>query len=204
MNDRLFPADELTRRSAAQMIAAKFLGLTFVSSLGTATAQSRSGSGGKAKSCIFIRLSGGISHVDSFDIKEDNQDANRNSSPIKTSADGIRVGKYFPKMAQHMDQFALINSMQHTEGVHLFGQHLLDTGYVRRGSIGHPDLGAWVSNLGERRSGALPPFVKIGGSHGGLGAVFFPGRYGALPIADPERGAQFTKLPEEVSEERFA
>ena len=78
-------ADGATRRQFAKMLAAKFLALNFVSKL-PAQANPPAG-GGKANSLILIRFGGGLSHVDSFDIKEANTEANRASQPIKTNAD---------------------------------------------------------------------------------------------------------------------
>ena len=71
-------ADGATRRQFAKMLAAKFLALNFVSKL-PAQANPPAG-GGKAKSLILIRFGGGLSHVDSFDIKEANTEANRSGS----------------------------------------------------------------------------------------------------------------------------
>jgi hypothetical protein len=193
-------ADGSTRRQFARMLAAKFLALDFISKLPAQT--NLPAGGGKAKSLILIRFAGGLSHVDSFDIKEANTEANRASEPIKTNADGILLGKYFTGMAKHMDRFALINSMQHSQGVHFAAGYLMSTGYLRRGTVTHPEMGAWISKYGERRSGDIPPFIKLG-AKSGLGAGFFPGQYGALPIPDPLAGITNCKLPEGVTPQQF-
>ena len=193
-------ADVATRRHFVKMLAANFLALNFVSKL-PAQANPTAG-GGKAKSLILIRFGGGLSHVDSFDIKEANTEANRASEPIKTNADGIRLGKYFKGMANHMDRFALINSMQHTQGVHFAAGYLMSTGYLRRGTVTHPEMGAWISKYAERRSGDIPPFIKLG-AKSGLGAGFFPGQYGALPIPDPRAGITNSRLPTGVTQPQF-
>ena len=97
-----------------------------------------------------------------------------------------------------MDAFALINSMQHTQGIHKQAKYLMDTAYLKRSTITHPELGAWISKYGERRSGDIPPFIKFASS--GLGAGFFPGQYGALLIPDPKTGISNLKSPEGVTE----
>ena len=200
-SDILYKADSKTRRDAVKMLAAQFLGLNLVSNLPTTASAATGAGGGKAKSLIIINFAGGISHVDSFDIKEANKDANRNSEPIKTSADGIRVGKYFKGTAEHMDCIAVINSMQHALGIHGDASYLMKTAYERRSTITHPEIGAWMSKYCEHRSGDIPPFIKMGG--GGLGAGFFPGKYGALPIPDPAKGVSNSALPKGVTNDRF-
>lgn len=199
--DSIQKADGQTRRQAIKMLAAQCLGLNLISNLSTASAATPLG-GGKAKSLIIIKFGGGISHVDTFDIKEANREANNRSEPIRTSADGIRVGKYFSRMGKHMDRMALIHSMQHSQGVHYDASYLMSTAYLRRGTVVHPELGAWISKYGERRSGDIPPFIKLG-AKSGLGAGFFPGEYGALPIPDPSRGITNSKLPKGVPGSRF-
>ncbi|MEM0968147.1 MAG: DUF1501 domain-containing protein [Verrucomicrobiota bacterium] len=201
-NPESFPkADGRTRRDAAKMLAAQCLGLSFVSNLPAAATLPGMG-GGKAKSLIIVNFAGGISHVDTFDIKEGNQEANSRSQPIKTNADGIRIGKYFSRMADHMDRVAVINSMQHALGIHGDASYLMQTAYERRSTITHPEIGAWMSKHCEHRSGDIPPFIKMG-AKSGLGAGFFPGKYGALPIPDPSKGVSNSALPRGVAEDRF-
>jgi len=197
MKDLFLKSDELTRRNVVKGLAAGLLGLHFTNDLAHAKTAALIG-GGKAKSVIFINVSGGFSQVDSFDIKEANKDANKASSPIKSSADGILVGKYFTGMAKHMDKFAVINSMCHTQGTHHHATYLTLTGYESRGTIAHPELGAWASKLGGKGAGAIPPFVKIGNS-GGAGRGFFSSQFSALPVKDPTKGIQFVKTPKGLS-----
>ncbi|MCM8536211.1 MAG: DUF1501 domain-containing protein [Lentisphaeraceae bacterium] len=202
MKDLLLKSDEMSRRKFAMGMATNFLGLSMISSVAHAASTPTIKGGGKAKSVIFIRVVGGLSHVDSFDIKEANKDAMKASAPIKSSADGIRVGKDFSKMAKHMDKFAVINSMHHTQGVHTHASYLMDKSYEKRGTIVHPDLGAWVSKHGTRRSGDIPPFVKVG-KVGSLGTGFFSAKHSALPIKAPTKGIQYSKLAKGVSSEEF-
>ncbi len=201
MKNLLFKSDDMTRRQIVKGLAAGLLGLHFIPQTAWAQTPALSGSK-KAKSVIFINVAGGLSQVDSFDIKEANTDANKASEPIKSNADGIRVGKYFAGMAKHMDKFAVINSMSHTQGTHSHATYLTMTGYESRGTIVHPELGAWVSKLGGKKSGAIPSFIKIGSSDG-AGRGFFSSDYSALPIKDPTKGIQFVKTPDGISSDEF-
>jgi hypothetical protein len=194
--------DDLDRRSFLENMAKGLLAVNIHPGLQAAGDTAQNGGGGKAKSVIIIRVLGGLSHVDSFDIKEANRDSIKASSSIKTKADGIRVGKYFPKMAQHMEKFALINSMFNTQGAHKPAQYLMSTGYEQRGSVLHPDLGGWVNRLSPRISGDIPSYVKVGESRG-QGSGFFGSKYAALPVASPEKGLSNIKRSRDISQKQF-
>ena len=201
MKDIFLKSDELTRRHMVKGLAAGLLGLNFVPELSARSTSTLRG-GGKAKSVIFINVSGGFSQVDSFDIKEANKDAMKAAAPIKSSADGIRVGKFFPKMAQQMDKFAQINSMFNTQGAHNPAQYLMSTGYEQRGTVMHPDLGGWINRLATRTSGDIPSYVKVGESKG-QGCGFFGSKYAALPVASAVQGLQNIKRPRKISQTQF-
>ena len=195
-------ADDLTRRELVKGMAGAFLGLHIIPLSTQAQTGKPAAGGGKAKSVIFIKVTGGLSHVDSFDIKEKNKDAMKASGAVKSSADGILVSKHFPKIARQMDKIALINSMFNTQGAHREAQYLLTTGYERRGTVVHPHFGSWVSKLGPNKSIDIPSFVKVGGKDG-LGGGFFGSMYSPLPVADPQIGLKNVKKPSGVNEETF-
>ncbi|MCB1090812.1 MAG: DUF1501 domain-containing protein, partial [Verrucomicrobiae bacterium] len=70
-----------------------------------------------AKSVIYLYMSGGMTHMDTFDPKPGHE----NQGPvraIRTSADGVEISEYLPRLAQHMDKAALIRSMTSTAGAH--------------------------------------------------------------------------------------
>ena len=79
MKDLFIKSDEVTRRNVVKGLAAGLLGLHFTNDIAHAKTAPLKG-GGKAKSVIFINVSGGFSQVDSFDIKEANKDANKAST----------------------------------------------------------------------------------------------------------------------------
>jgi hypothetical protein len=67
-----------------------------------------------AKSAILIWLSGGCSHIDTFDLKPDAPAEYRGEfKPIATSAPGVRVCEYLPRIAQQARHLAVINSLGH-------------------------------------------------------------------------------------------
>lgn len=202
MKELFNKADDFTRREMVKGMAGAFLGLNIIPTRAQAQATKSLPGAGKAKSVIYIKVTGGLSHVDSFDIKEKNKDALKASGALKTSADGIRVSKHFPKIAKHMDKVALINSMFNTQGAHRPAQYLMTTGYEQRGTVIHPHFGAWVNKLGKNKSIDIPSFVKVGG-RGALGGGFFGSMYSALPVADPKIGLKDIKKPSSVSADTF-
>ena len=156
-----------------------------------------------AKSVIYLYLSGGMSHLDTFDTKPGAETQGPVES-ISTSADGVLISQYFPNLAQQMKHVAVINSMNSTQGAHAQGQYYMHTSYFMRGTVRHPDLGAWSARHLPKLNPGLPANVKIGGDSSGLGGGFLESKYGALPIGDPEEGLQHSKLPIGVNNQRFA
>jgi hypothetical protein len=66
------------------------------------------------KSCIFILLCGGPSHLDTWDLKPNAPDEIRGPyKPIATAVPGMRISELHTRMAKLTNQFALIRSMTH-------------------------------------------------------------------------------------------
>lgn len=195
------------RRTFITQMASSLLGLTSLPCLANAAPTlagqpSSKRLGGKAKSVIYLYMSGGMSHVDTFDTKPGAETQGPVES-IDTSADGVQISEYFPMLAKQMNHVAVINSLYSNQGAHAQGRYFMHTGYTMRGTIAHPDLGAWSAyHLGSRNPG-LPSNVKVGGNSTGLGGGFLESRFAALPIGDPEAGLQHSKLVGGMSEARF-
>lgn len=204
MNEFQRTKDAFTRRAFVTGAAQSLLGLGAMPLFGSlaqaqATGKSRPRTGA-AQAVIYIYLSGGMSHLDTFDTKPGAATQGPVES-IKTSADGVRISEYFPNLANHMDKVAVINSMNSTQGAHEQGRYYMHTSYQRRGTIRHPDLGAWSAlRLGKGES-SLPVNVKIGNSAPGNG--FLEASYGAVPIGSPNEGLQHSTLPKSVGDEQF-
>jgi hypothetical protein len=64
-----------------------------------------------AKSCVVLWMSGGPSHLDTFDLKPEAADRIRGEfRPIDTSVPGIQISEHFPKFARQMRHAALLRS----------------------------------------------------------------------------------------------
>jgi hypothetical protein len=197
-------ADEVSRRNFVRGAAGSLLGVSLISPiLADEKTAAKAIASGKAKSVIYLYMSGGMSHLDSFDIKPENADVRGKAGELKTSADGVRVSQYFPGMAKVMDKCAVINSMSSTAGAHEQGRYLMHTSYTQRGTIQHPHMGAWVGKLAGKISKTLPSFVKVGGGGRTLGGGFFEPQYAALPVGAPDEGLKYSKRHRTVSEKVF-
>ncbi len=69
---------------------------------------------GKAKSTILIWLSGGASHIDTWDMKPDAPAEYRGPfQPIDTSAPGLRLCEHLPLTAKQAHHLAVVRSLGH-------------------------------------------------------------------------------------------
>lgn len=83
------------------------------------------------KSCIFVLLCGGPSHVDTWDMKPDAPPSIRGPyQPIATKVPGMRINEMHTELAKLTDQFTLINSMSHPGAIsnHFDAMHNLLSG----------------------------------------------------------------------------
>src|SRR4051812_46896263 len=133
----------------------------------------------RIKHVIFCYMSGGVSHVDSFDPKPElakrhgqpmpvpvrptmfNNNGNIMASPWEfhnRGQSGMPISELFPHVAQHADRLAVIRSMTSTVNEHAQGNYLAHTGFP---FMGHPSAGAWVSyGLGTENKD-LPGFIVL-------------------------------------------
>jgi hypothetical protein len=83
----------------------------------------------RARSVIFVFLTGGLSHLDSFDLKPDAPDTVRGEfQTIATRTAGVRICEHLPMLAQRSDKYALIRSMATGSDGHEVACHMLLTG----------------------------------------------------------------------------
>lgn len=199
--------DEPTRRAFLSRVAAGCLGVTTMPWLcSAASAASATGTlrRGTASRVIYLFMSGGMSHLDTFDPKAQGSEVMGPTEVLATNVDGIRVGQHFVHLARQMDKVAVVNSLWSNQGAHAQGRYYMHTGYTLRGTIRHPSLGAWTSKLLGPANPTLPGHVSVGDNdvYGPSGG-FFESRHFPLPVGDPEDGLRNARLPRTVTEERF-
>jgi hypothetical protein len=83
----------------------------------------------RAKSCIYIFLSGGLAQQDSFDLKPESPDGIRGEfAPIATATPGIEVCEHLPRLAQRSNRWSLVRSLTHPSNDHTVGHFFMLTG----------------------------------------------------------------------------
>jgi hypothetical protein len=144
----------------------------------------------KAKAAIYIRLGGGPTHMDTFDMKPEAPVEYRgNLKPIKTNVPGMEICEKFPLLAKCADKFAILRGVSHTLAAHELGSKYLLTGNRPLPSIEFPSLGSIVSK--ELSSPPdMPPFVAVPNTPQGGG--FLGLQYGPFSTnAQPKQGQPF-------------
>jgi hypothetical protein len=145
----------------------------------------------RAKRVIFLFMSGGVSHIDSFDPKPalmahagkplpgpiERTQFNNNGLIMPAQWEfhprgecGTEISDLFPEMAKHADKLAVVRSMTAKFSEHAQGNLFMHTGFP---FLGYPSAGAWaVYGLG-RECDELPGYVLLksgdaGVPHGGV------------------------------------
>jgi len=120
----------LHRRNFLQVGASSFLGIGLPTLLAAqATASSPARERGKARSVILVLLTGGMSHIDTLDMKPNAPEELRGEfKPVATAVPGIQICEHLPRLATRMGRWALVRSLSHRENGHLPATHRLLTG----------------------------------------------------------------------------
>jgi hypothetical protein len=112
------------------------------------------------KRCIMLYMEGGVSQIDTFDMKPGRPTAGQ-FLPIQTNVNGIQVCEYLPNIARHADKLGIIRSMRTRTPDHGPGGHYMHTGYHPGERFPHPEVGAMIAKYCENPESDLPSFVKI-------------------------------------------
>jgi len=195
-------ADEPTRRAFLGGLAKGMLGLSALPLIGRRAFAEDGLMPATARNVIYLYMSGGMSHVDTFDLKP-GTDVQGPTEALRTNADGVRVSSHFAQLAKQMDKVCVINSMSTTQGAHSQGRYYAHTGYELRGTIQHPTLGAWLSEMAGGLNPTLPNHVEIGGAQYTASAGFLSPKHAPLPIGDPAAGLQNSARNKDVDASTF-
>jgi len=182
-----------SRRSILQAGTLGLLGLD-MASLQNLSAQDANGGSqvGSAKSVLFIFLSGGLSQLDSFDMKPLAPAEIRGEfSPRATPVPGIQVCEHLPRIGAQMKKLAMVRSLTHFSNEHneahtlmLTGRSVLPPGYQEKKPqpTDWPSITATVGRLMPSRSASLPSAVVTPQRllNMNQGGVVTPGQFGGL------------------------
>lgn len=203
---RFHSADEFTRRELMIKMAKSAFGISLAPMLGNSVASAADFVPNRpkaAKSVIFLMMSGGMSHLDTWDVKPGNDKVMGDTKIIDTSVTGIKLSENLPKTAKQMHHMVLMNGMSTTQGAHEQGQYLIQRSYTMRGTIVHPAIGSWVTRLAGKRNNNIPSFVSVSGDPALVNGGFMGAKYAGVPIGDPNSGLQDSIMPGSISEEDF-
>src|SRR4051812_32808224 len=219
----LYPCGRLSRRGFLHRAGGGFLGVALgamwarAGQIEGASLAPSSGPhfGPRARSVIFLFMCGGVSHIDTFDPK-DNKWAGKlidvvgfgdNLAEMKRPVipchrtftrhgqSGIPVSDWFPHVGSVIDDIAVVRSMWCNEGNHFPAVIETCTGHRGR-QLDYPTLGSWVSYALGAANRNLPTFVNIGrpSSPGQLtgGYLGATGAGAACPPGRPSSPVQLT------------
>ncbi len=149
------------------------------------------------KSVVLLFLSGGASHIETFDPKMDAPEGVRSvTGEVKTTLSGVTFGGTFPQLAAHAHRMAIVRTFQHPVGDHEKAiRHVLTGGtsvdgketagfsmgsaFTRLRGANHPTTG--MPTYGLLQSGEIDPQyrserkrVEVGSAAGALGVSYGP------------------------------
>ena len=135
-----------------------------------ALASNTKGDKKKAKSVIYIFLSGGLSQIDTFDMKPNAPLEIRGEfSSIKTKTPGLHICEHLPELAKRSHHWGLCRSITHRWNEHSQGHHIMLTGRSELPSgfdpnkprpQDYPSIAA-MANRYLKGTGPLPPSMVL-------------------------------------------
>ena len=156
-------------------------------------------------SLIYLFLRGGLSTIDTLDLKPDAPAEFRGEfKPIATNVPGIQIGEHLPRLARQMDKLALIRSFRHHNSDHGPADHYMLTGCFPQAGFNpglspnnqRPAHGAIIARkLGPR--GSVPPYVCLPHMHPSAGSAYL-GPSAAPFVIDADPTAPDFAVPDVV------
>jgi uncharacterized protein (DUF1501 family) len=156
-------------------------------------------------SMIFLFLHGGLSTIDSWDMKPDAPAEFRGEfSQIDTNVSGIRVCEHLPKSAHQQDKFSLLRGFRHHNSDHGRADHYVLTGHFP-GAAFNPNItpnntrpchGSVISRKLGPKNG-VPPYVCLPKIHPSGGPAYL-GSTAAPFVIDADPNAPNFAVPDIV------
>lgn len=143
---------ELSRR---RFLGAAGLGMLPLGIPGLVLGRDETDASGRAvaskRSCIFVLLCGGPSHLDTWDLKpEAPREIRGPYKPIRTRVPGMQISELHTRLAKLTDEFCLIRSLAHPASIsnHFDAMHNLLSGqFVERVRQGRPDSSPYIGSI---------------------------------------------------------
>ncbi len=186
--------DGVTRRDCVRLGTAAVFGLPLTAAKLLASEKKRD------VSLIYIFLHGGLSTIDTFDLKPDAPAEFRGDfKPISTKLPGLQVCEHLPKVAKEVDKFSLVRSFTHHNSDHGPADHYMLTGYFPGAGFNgglspnnhKPAFGSIISKkLGAR--GSVPPYVALPKMHPSGGSAYLGAAHAPFVIDGDPSAANFS------------
>jgi len=187
----------ISRRTAIQAGAVGILGMG-MNHLSALQAAVEAPAMPKAKSIIYVFLSGGLAQHESFDLKPNAPSGIRGEfNPIATSTPGIEICEHLPGLAKRSHLWALVRSLTHPTNGHTRGHFYMLTGrsVAPPGFRGDrvprpsdwPSIASVVGDAIPARNNNLPPAIVLPERLVHWSGGVIPGNYGGMmgPTHDP-------------------
>src|SRR5205807_3899670 len=149
---------------------------------------------------IGLWMSGGPSHMDTWDLKPDSQNGGQ-FKPIKTSASGIQICEHLPTVAKQMKHLSIVRSLVTNEGSHERGRVLMHTARAPSVVVNYPSIGAVAAHEISSKDSSLPGFIAIGRPSDGPG--FLGMNYAPFTVQNPGQPPTNIQTPGGVDELRI-
>src|SRR5437588_1002890 len=172
--------DGVSRRDMLRFGAAGLFGLSLPRLLELQAGAADQGRPTRDVSLIYLFLHGGLSTIDTWDLKPDAPVEFRGEfKPIATNVSGVGIGEHLPRVARQMDKLALIRSFRHHNSDHGPADHYMLTGYFPVAGFNpnlkpnnqRPAHGSVIARkLGPR--GGVPPYVCLPKMHPSCGPAY--------------------------------
>jgi len=167
---------------------------------------------GTARNVVFYEISGAISHVESFDFKDN--PATPKDFEVRKLPTGIHFPvNFFPRLTPVMDRVAIMRSFVSHEEVHLRGQYYVQAGRPLNVAFAKeiPSLGSVVASEleGQRREkDTFPTYVSFNLESNQVGALstgFLPPEFSVFDLnpAEAVKGMSLDQKAVELIEERW-
>jgi hypothetical protein len=152
------------------------------------------------KSLIVLWMSGGPSHMDTWDLKPGSVNAG-DFKPISTDVSDIQISEHLPTVAKQMKHLSIVRSLVTNEGSHERGRVLMHTARPPSVVVNYPCIGSVASQQLTSKELSLPGFISIGRPSDGPG--FLGMNYAPFTVQDPGKPPTNIQTPNDVDDLRI-
>jgi hypothetical protein len=157
----------------------------------------------RGKHVILLWLAGGASQLETWDPKP-GRPTGGPFRAIPTNVPGIHISELMPKMAQRLQNTAIVRSLNTKDGSHGSGARLMHLGRRDEANVKYPDLGAVVARELRQADSTAPDYVSFYTATEGRGnaygqAGFLGARYEPMFLTTESKPENLARL-EQISE----